>query len=56
MWVLLKALIGAELRRLWRRMLGRPEPPGPFAGFRTRTRPGDEPMVDPASRESDSSL
>jgi hypothetical protein len=54
MWVLFKALIRAELIRLWRRMLGRPEPPGPFADFRTRTQ--DEPAVDPTPRESDSSL
>jgi hypothetical protein len=54
MWVLLKALVRAELIRLWRRMLGRPEPPGPFAGFRTRGQ--DEPAVERTPRESDSSI
>jgi hypothetical protein len=52
MWVLLKALIRAEMLRLWRRVLGRPDPPGPFADFRTRAR--SEPAVKHASgQESD---
>jgi hypothetical protein len=34
MWVVFKALIQAELGRMWRRLLKRPEPPNPYAQFR----------------------
>jgi len=40
MWVVLKTLIQEELSRLWRKLLRKPEPPGPFAAYRNRkTRP-----------------
>ncbi len=34
MWVVLRTLIKAELGRVWRRLLKRPEPPNPYAQFR----------------------
>ena len=34
MWIVLKTLIKAELARLWRRLLKRPEPPSPYARIR----------------------
>jgi hypothetical protein len=40
MWVVVKTLIKAELVRLWRRLLKRPDPPKPYAQFRVpRERP-----------------
>jgi hypothetical protein len=46
MWPLFKALIKEELRRLWRRVLRRPDPPPGYAQFRverptTPPTPGD---------------
>ena len=34
MWDLLKVVIKEEMRRLWRRMLKKPEPPNPYTQFR----------------------
>jgi len=39
MWVVVKTLIREELSRLWRRLLRKPEPPGPFAEYRNRKTP-----------------
>lgn len=49
LWIVVKTLIKAELSRLWRKVLRRPEPPTPYTHFRTRRdqttpSPGD---VDP---------
>jgi hypothetical protein len=38
MWPIFKALLLHELRRLWRCLLRRPEPPGRFVRFRERMR------------------
>jgi hypothetical protein len=38
MWVVVKTLIKAELGRLWRRLLRRPEPPNSYAQFVPRDR------------------
>lgn len=43
MWVVVKTLIKAELSRLWRRLLKRPEPPNPYAQFRVHRDPSQPP-------------
>jgi hypothetical protein len=35
-WNLLLGLLAADVERLWRRLLRRPEPPTPFVAYRAR--------------------
>ena len=48
MWSIFKALMIYELRRFWRSLLRRPEPPGRFVRYRERIRVESGPVSDPA--------
>lgn len=56
MWPVIKMLLFEEMNRLWRRILRRPEPPSPFADYRTRREQTTEaPQAEPARKDGSSS-